>query len=277
MIALGSTAAALDRHLALVIGNGAYRHTSPLKSPQRDAEAMAATLQALGYEVETLLDADRRALAEGIEAFGRRAEGADSVLVYYSGHGMELRGENYLIPVDARRAAPHESVPIAYALEAVAGARRLSVIVLDACRTNTLDGVEKSGAKGFLPVQAKRGQLIAYSTAPGTVAYDGGANALSPYTRALTETLAADPTADVRVLFTSLADLTSEYAVEPQSPFTRIGGFPRGLVPISTRIAAAPPRVDAAPSPPSLPGRPAGGDCDGTMAQPISCLGRLAK
>jgi uncharacterized caspase-like protein len=92
--------------VALVIGNGAYRHASALRNPGNDARAVSAALRRLGFEVITGLDLDRNGLEQGIRELARRARGADAALFYCSGHGLEVAGRNYLVPVDARLEEP---------------------------------------------------------------------------------------------------------------------------------------------------------------------------
>ena len=206
-----SAAAAAER-VALLIGNGAYQHSTELLSPIEDVRRLAVTLrERLGFEVQVETNLDERSLELALIRFNRTAAGADTALVYYSGHGMEISGTNYLIPIDAALRQPGdelaEAVPLRLALRAVAGAKRLSAVIIDACR-NGAPGATMSGvSKGYLPVEADRpGLVIAFSTAPGEPAWSGaGAGDLSPYTQALTERLSADPNTDVRFLFTSLA------------------------------------------------------------------------
>lgn len=247
------------KKLALLIGNADYAHTGRLRSPVNDAAAMARRLETLGYEVTRLSDADRRTMGRALKRFGREARGADTALVYYSGHGMELGGRNYLAPIDAELAHPDDAGIEAIALDdviaAAAGAERLSVVILDACRNNSFPSATKSGPKGFRAIGARPGQVIAFATAPGQVALDGGAE-LSPYTRALTDALDRAPEVDVRRLFTSLGAATRKYAGAEQTPFTRFGDMPLEDVALADGPAAAPDPEPTAP-PPQAPQRDA--------------------
>lgn len=246
--AAAATAAAAAEKVALLIGNADYQHTGALRNPVNDVRLMARKLEGLGFETTIVEDADRLKMARAIKAFGQQSIGADTSLVFYSGHGMEAAGRNFLIPTDAKLEfeddAELEAISLRTAITAAGRASRLSVVIVDACRNNTFPSSSRSGAKGFQPVAARPGQAIAFSTAPGEVAYDGNGD-LSPFTRALSEALADDPDEDVRILLTSLGAATERYAGAPQSPFTRFGHMPRGAMtltgaPLGGGPAAAP-------------------------------------
>lgn len=229
-------AAAAAQKVALLIGNATYAHASNLQGPAGDVSAMKSVLTQLGYEVDVQRDLNRAALGEALLEFGDRARGADTALIFYSGHGMEIRGQNYLIPTDARLRRPGaelvEATPLSLAVDAVARAKRLSLVIVDACR-NGAPGAERSGvSKGFAPMPTRPGLAIAFSTAPGAPAWDGTGD-LSPYTRALTEAITEAPDLDVRTLLTSLGEDTERYAGAPQTPFTRFGHMPRRNVSLS--------------------------------------------
>lgn len=235
--------------MALVIGNGAYEHATPLRNPANDVSEMVRTLRSMGFDdVEALLDLDEDALEDAFVRFEAKAAEADTALIFYSGHGLEIGGVNYLIPIDARLGRPgaerSEAVPMSDALTAVSGARRLAVVILDACRSDG-PGATKGGARGFAAVKADRpGMVVAFSTSAGAVAWDGE-GALSPYTQALTEMLSEAPDADVRLVFTSLGQRTSELAGGEQRPFARFGDMPPGVT--MSLADEAGPSVDAEP------------------------------
>jgi hypothetical protein len=182
------------RRIALVIGNGAYQHVSPLSNPSSDARLMAQTLTSLGFEViggTALLDLDRDGFVRAVKKFGDTLAGhADVGLFYYAGHGLQVGGSNYLVPVDAnptREAdAPIELVDADIVVREMEGSgAKLNVIVLDACRNNPFGGRGLRAAGGGLAtMRAPRGTLIAYATQPGNVARDGD-DGHSPFTRAL--------------------------------------------------------------------------------------------
>lgn len=189
-----------ETRVALVIGNAGYA-TKPLANPARDADLMARALRSVGFDVTALVDADQAKMKASILDFGRRLRATDSVgLFYYAGHGVQVDGENFLIPVGADIRDNEEvainSVNLTELLRTMERASaRLNIAILDACRDNPFGGTSRSGAGGLAPVTAPSGTLIAYATAPGRVALDGR-DANSPYTAALA---AAIPTAGIPI------------------------------------------------------------------------------
>jgi uncharacterized caspase-like protein len=173
------------KRLALVIGNGGYRD-APLKNPVNDARALAAGLSALGFEVMKGEDLGQREMNRLIARFGERLAGHDVGMFFFAGHGIQLRGKNYLIPVDAQIASENsvraEAVDVDAVLDQLS-ASPLNVVILDACRNNPFERRFRSVSGGLAQMDAPRGTLIAYATAPGKVAQDGdGTN--STYTAA---------------------------------------------------------------------------------------------
>jgi len=179
-----------ETRLAIVIGNSNYTHTTPLPNPARDAELMATALASVGFDVTKLIDADQATMKRALVEFGRKLRSSDSVgLFYYAGHGVQVKGENYLIPIDANIADETE-VPIAgvnvneFLATMERAQSRLNIVVLDACRNDPFPGSSRSGSRGLTRVEAPSGTYIAFATTPGQVAEDGsGTN--SPYTAAL--------------------------------------------------------------------------------------------
>ena len=142
MVLVTNPSPAAER-VALVVGNNGYRHAQQLANPVRDARAVTAALRQVGFEVTTLEDAGVEKFYEGIEAFKRSAAGAKVGLVYYAGHGIEVDGKNWLLPVDAQLANPAQLRTQAVSLDTVLGdmvAARLPVkaVILDCCRDNPL-------------------------------------------------------------------------------------------------------------------------------------------
>lgn len=182
-----------ETRLALVIGNGGYA-TNALANPPNDAELMARTLKSVGFEVVKLIDADQAAMRRAVLEFGRRLRGGDAVgLFYYAGHGVQVGGENYLIPVGADIKDPEEvalqGVSLDELLKTMARASsRLNIAILDACRDNPYPSATRSGTRGLAQVRAPTGTLIAYATAPGDVALDGSGGH-SPYSAALADAI----------------------------------------------------------------------------------------
>lgn len=184
VLALSAPAdATSERRIALVIGNSAYAE-GPLRNPVNDARAMATTLRELNFEVMLLENADRTRMQRAALEFGRKLNEEVAGLFYYSGHGMQVRGVNYLIPVNAQVGSEEEieveALDVNYILARMATAKnRFNIVILDACRNNPFESSFRSGSSGLAAISAPRGTLIAYATAPGSVAADGqGANGL---------------------------------------------------------------------------------------------------
>ncbi|WP_080801049.1 caspase family protein, partial [Desulfamplus magnetovallimortis] len=172
-------AEAADR-TALVIGNGAYK-SSPLKNPPNDARDMKKNLEKCGFQVISLLDVGHRDMERAVDNFYKRLKKADAGLFYYSGHGIQIDGENYLIPVDANVSSESD-----VKFEAVNAARimgkmkdagtPLKIMILDACRDNPFKKSFRSSNRGLARMDAPAGAIIIYSTGPGSVADDGKDN-----------------------------------------------------------------------------------------------------
>ena len=167
---------ASDR-LALVIGNNAYP-AAQLKNPVNDAEDMGKALSSVGFKVTLHKNADRRTMEESIRSFGRQLKSGGVGLFYYSGHGMQVEGRNYLIPVNARIESEadikYEAVDAGLVLGKMEDAgNQLNIVILDACRNNPYSRSFRNAATGLARMDAPTGSLIAYSTAPGSVAADG--------------------------------------------------------------------------------------------------------
>ena len=196
-LALAPSAASAAGRVALVVGNSAYAEIGTLPNPGNDAADVAAALGRLGFDVTTVRDADRAGLNEALRLFARDSAGADVSLVFYAGHGLEMDGVNYLVPVDARLErdtdVEYEALPLDRVLRATTGAG-LRVVILDACRNNPLarsmqrTSASRSVSRGSFG-ELNEGllgdeTLVAYAAAAGTTAADGtGRN--SPYTSAL--------------------------------------------------------------------------------------------
>ena len=164
--------------LALVIGNSNYK-VSPLKNPVNDAKDMARVLKRLGFRVIHKSNADQKSMEKAISAFGRILRKRGGVgLFYYAGHGIQVNGRNYLVPVDANIESEsdvrYESVDAGRVLGKMDDAGNdINVIILDACRNNPYAKSFRSADKGLARMDAPRGSIVSYSTAPGSVAADG--------------------------------------------------------------------------------------------------------
>jgi len=184
--------------VALVIGMSSYHHATALKNPANDAEDLSATLRELGFEVVHAADVGKAAFDASIRSFSKRVASADVGLVFFAGHGVQVAGQNYLVPIDAKletmRDLEFETVRLEFILGQMENGRdgKVSIVMLDACRDNPLarnlarsmDVRSDAFPRGLAPVQSGAGTFIAFATAPGKVAYDGqGRN--SPFTAAL--------------------------------------------------------------------------------------------
>jgi formylglycine-generating enzyme required for sulfatase activity len=177
-----------ERRTALVIGNANYK-SSPLQNPVNDARDMAETLQELGFSVTTKLDCSAREMTEAIREFGNALVHSVVGLFYYAGHGTQIGGRNYLIPVDADIRAEDEvkffSVDAGLVLSKMESAgNQTNIVILDACRDNPFQRSFRTESRGLAVVEAPRGSLVVYATAPGSVAAEGrGRNGV--FTRSL--------------------------------------------------------------------------------------------
>lgn len=214
--------------VALVIGNAKYTNgVSPLKNPERDAAAVAKALTAKGYKVfgypKTNLTRDEMFAA--VKAFEAAAVNADTSFVWYAGHGHEFpladnQKGNFLVPVDIAKDDDilQKGFPLTRLMTAASTARKLRVVVIDACRdSGLLTGSRGGGASRGFAVEGRSDMLIVYSTRAGQVAADGdGAN--SPFAQAFLDLFAKNPTADVRLLFSGVTGKTQELTRQAQSP-----------------------------------------------------------
>jgi uncharacterized caspase-like protein len=163
-----------SRRLALVIGNSSYQNVPALKNAGNDAEGIANTLGALGFSVVLLKDAGLEQFRDAIKTLDAEAAGADAVVVYYSGHGFQLNGQNYLVPVDAvltdRARIDTETLKLDDIIQSLDSTDRQTVILLDACRDNPLPAAmrEKNG-DGLAQVTRMSNTYVGFSTQPGNV------------------------------------------------------------------------------------------------------------
>lgn len=230
MVAATAPAFSQER-VALVIGNGKYAHTGALPNPPNDARDVAATLRDIGFDVSQGSDLDRNGMERLIRDFLRKASSAKVALLFYAGHGMQIDGRNYLVPVDAKLETTtdlnFEAIELDRLLDSLNDPQRATVVILDACRDNPLArsfagklGPARSGAVGTgLAAYANpgTGTLIAFATAPGKVALDGdGTN--SPFTLSLTKHLRT-PGLEVRQLLTRVRRDVAESTGGRQVPW----------------------------------------------------------
>jgi uncharacterized caspase-like protein len=208
--------AAAGSRVALVIGNADYK-VGTLKNPVNDAKAVATSLRNLGFEVTHRENASLREMLEAFQQFSTQSKSADVRVVYYAGHGVQVKGRNYLLPVDTEIRAedemPNKSADLNEFLDRLGGIKQgINVVILDACRNNPFSGSEIVGPdgrrlkfrgmtpNGLAPVEAPLGSMIAFSTAPGGVALDNPQEKNSLYTKHLLEHLSS-PGLPVEMLF----------------------------------------------------------------------------
>lgn len=241
-----SQAAPHGRRVALVIGNSAYQSVTPLPNPQKDASAIATSLRNIGFEVVTLSnDLTQQQLSEALRSFANEAEKSDWAMVYYAGHGIEVNGVNYLIPVDAKlkkdRDVEFETIPLDKVMTAVNEAKKIKIVMLDACRDNPFAAtMAKTGApdavaaanittaggtvatrsvgRGLAEVKVSGATLVVYAAKQGQVALDGeGGN--SPFAVAVVQRLAT-PGVEINKIFRLVRDDVMEATAGRQEPFT---------------------------------------------------------
>jgi len=200
--ASGAPQTPVGRRVALVIGNGAYKAVGELGNPKNDAAAVAGELTRLGFEVIEKHDLGVVAMRKALGEFEDKTAGAEWAFVYYAGHGMELNGRNWLIPVDAElvRAtdAADEAVPLERVLERVSAASKLRIVVLDACRSNpfitrmVMNRVAtRAVTRGLTAVEPSHGEVVFYAARDGNVALDGSSGN-SPFATALVKHMDED-------------------------------------------------------------------------------------
>jgi hypothetical protein len=239
-----------DKRVALVIGNAAYA-VGPLQNPVLDARAMAATLQALGFEVLAHENLSYRNMRRAVAEFGERVAAGGVALFYYSGHGLQVNGENYLVPVDAdiknERYVAAEAIDADHVLLQMQEAKtRVNVVVLDACRDNPFAGRFRGLGRGLAFMDVPAGTYVAYSTAPGSVAEDGEPGQNGIYTSELLRAL-REPGLRIEDVFKRVRIAVQSRTQNRQSPWdasSMTGDF------VFNRAPAA---VAALPSPPIPP------------------------
>jgi formylglycine-generating enzyme required for sulfatase activity len=196
-LALAGTPALAEKRVALIVGNSAYKNVTPLDNPAHDARLMAETLRTLGFALvggDAQLDLDKARFDDAVQSFGNQLQGAEVGLFYYAGHGLQVRGTNYLVPVGAN---PTKEADVDFQMldsnlvlrQMESAGTKLNIVILDACRNNPFGGRSLRGTEsGLAQIRAPEGTLISFATQPGNVAQDGTAGN-SPYTRALAQTL----------------------------------------------------------------------------------------
>jgi formylglycine-generating enzyme required for sulfatase activity len=287
LIALGigigaSEVVRAETRVALVIGNSAYRNAEQLPNPKNDAAAISEALRRTGFEVDLRTDLDQLGMQHALRDFGLKAEAADVALVFYAGHGVQVAGENYLLPVDAalerERDLLYEALPLNLVLGEVAQAQRLGLVILDACRDNPL---AEQLRRTLGPIRSRlvgdglarienlpSDTMMAFATRPGEVAVDGSEQH-SPYAAALLEHI-EEPGVELNLLFRKVRDtvlINTAYRQEPRT-YDALGAEPFYFIepkpnqrPQLPRVAELEVLDDAGPTPIGI-GRPMDPDGD---------------
>ncbi|MDB5575944.1 MAG: hypothetical protein JWR80_1120, partial [Bradyrhizobium sp.] len=240
-----ATAAKQGRRAALIIGNSAYKSVAVLENPRRDAQKMAAALRAVGFDDVTMaVDVSCDKMLEALRSFAAAADRADWAVVYYAGHGIEVNGVNYLIPVDAKLATDRdvlfEAMPLDQVMAAIDGAKKLKLVVLDACRDNpfanaaaapapiavavspsgdsTRSARTRSLGKGLGELKVQGASLVVYAAKHGQTAL-GGEGENSPFAVAVVQRIAT-PGVEINKLFRLVRDDVMEATAGRQEPYT---------------------------------------------------------
>jgi|SRR5665213_954180 len=269
---LFATAAAAERRVALVIGNSAYKNAAKLANTINDSTAIANLFKSVGFEVViSRTDLGVVDFKRAVREFLLTAETADVAVVYYAGHGIEIGGNNYLVPVDARLGRDYDVDDEAVSLERIIWAlqpvKRLRLILLDACRDNPFPAKIRSAgltratvAGGLAKIQdVSADTLVAFAAKAGSISYDGdGIN--SPYATALLHHL-AEPGIDIRIALGRVRDEVLHMTGGRQEPFIygSLGGATTALVPAVAKQPApvpAPPPAVVARQEPAAPVKP---------------------
>ncbi|MCK1718422.1 caspase family protein [Bradyrhizobium sp. 141] len=249
-------ALAQQARVALVIGNGAYEKVPELPNPTRDAADIGRALERLDFKVTQVKNATAQEMRKAVVEFGRSAEGADLAVVFYAGHGMEVGGENWLIPISAELRSDTDIESEAISLRSVSlqvsKARKLGLVILDACRNNPFAAKMKRSIgtralpRGLAPTEPSDNVLIAYAARDGTTASDGeGRN--SPFTASLLRHIDT-PGLEISFLFRRVRDDVMAATKREQQPFV-YGSLSKEEIYLRAPAASAPASVASAPAP----------------------------
>jgi hypothetical protein len=274
LLMCGIGVAHADKRVALVIGNSAYRNAPALVNPKNDAEDIGQSLRDLGFSTIVATDLDRAGMNDALDRFSRTVSGAEIALVYYSGHGMQFSGKNFLLPVEARLENVEDVnrfrlMPVEDVFDVLQGAPGARIVILDACRNNPVEddlkrrlasipGANRDAflTRGFSRVAAN-GLIVAYATQANDVASDGtGRN--SPFAAALLHHVGT-PDLDLRQMLFNVQDEVDRLTGGKQRPelsISLVGQYklkPATGAPANKETVAAPQVAALPPSPPSEP------------------------
>lgn len=239
LISVAGLAQAASDRVALVIGMSDYATIGRLDNTLNDARGVAASLGSIGFDVTLSLDTSAADLRQQLDDFAFRSETADLALIYFAGHGVEVAGENFMIPVDAQvrsnRDVQRQSISLKQMLAAVDRARKMRIVVLDSCRDNPLGGTidlasadttttgtdgarAPGGSGGLAPADPDRGTLVAFAARDGQVALDG-TGVHSPFATALMEKM-VEPGLEISLMFRQVRDKVLDMTGNLQEPHT---------------------------------------------------------
>jgi len=216
------------KRVALVVGNSDYAHAGILPNPVNDARAIAAALRRLGFAVTDHYDLTREKMGRALKDFGDRVEGAEWAVVFFAGHGLEINGTPYLVPIDAELKRDSHVVDEALSLSQVQAkldaASKLGLVILDACRNNPFvsrmvrtGGASRSIGRGLSLIEPEGNVMVAYAAKHGTTAEDGSGRH-SPFTEALLANI-EEPGLEINFLFRKVRDQVREKTAKKQEPF----------------------------------------------------------
>ncbi len=254
-VTIGFSTGAYAKRIALVIGNGAYTSVAPLENPGNDANDVGAAFERLGFEVLKVKDGTFDGMRRGLLDFARRARGSEIAVIFFAGHGMEVGGENYLIPVDAELKADvdvdHEAISLKSITPLVENASRLGVVILDACRNNPFATKmqrtvrTRAVSRGLAAVEPTGNVLVAFAAREGTTAADG-AGRNSPFSASLLKHIET-PGLEITFLFRNVRDDVLEATRRAQLPFV-YGSLSREAIYLKAALPVPTPPVVQAPA-----------------------------
>ncbi|MDU1695655.1 MAG: caspase family protein, partial [Bradyrhizobium sp.] len=226
LVLLGVAPCRAASRIALVVGNSDYQSVGKLANPANDARLVAETFQRLGFTLvggAAQLDLDKSRFDQVIQTFSKQLLGAEVAVFYYAGHGIQVRGTNYLVPISANPAREADvdfmMVDVGLVLRQMeAAGTKLNIVILDACRNNPFGGRGlRSSDGGLAQIRAPEGTILSYATQPGNVALDGD-DGHSPYTRALVDAVQR-PGLDVLQAFNQVGLSVKKATASAQQPW----------------------------------------------------------
>lgn len=267
MTPLMANAAQRIERVALVMGVSDYTTIVPLDNTVNDARGISETLEGIGFQVTTLLNGSASEMRQAVDDFAFRSETADIALIYFAGHGVEVQGENFLIPADAdvrsNQDIQRQAVSLKQLLASVENTRKMRVVILDSCRDNpfgdaldltalaqtkaSAEATRSLGSTGLAAPSPDRGTLVAFAAKDGAKALDGAGDN-SPFALALMENL-KKPGLEISLMFRQVRDQVLKTTGNQQEPFTygSLSGTPFYVAGSKVSDAVAVAQTDAAP------------------------------